>query len=348
MGPLVIDAATHQPPRQLRFRLWSDEELENVPTPAWLVDEVLQRETLAVLYGARESGKTFVALDLALSVASGLAWHGRAVTEGQVLYVLAEGSAGIAKRTLAWKTRRGVTRSLPIRFLRSSLQLQKPTEMKDVLDSVRGQVQGPVSLVILDTLARCFVGGDENTAKDMGLLLDNAASIGRELGAPNVLLLHHVGKHSDSERGSSSLGANADTMIEAVRKGDDVTLKCRKQREAPHFKPITLRLAPFADSCVLEHAEQDITSTSLSPTLRNCLRALAAFGKSGTTASEWQRASGLPESSFYRAERRLLDESLVSREGKGFRLSDDGRRLSLSRDSQSTLSESTLITPTPP
>ena len=76
-------------------------------TPEMLVGHVLECGTLAELYGDSNTGKSFVALDLAFSVATGCQWHGEAVRQGGVLYFAGEGEGGLYRRKRAWEIARG-------------------------------------------------------------------------------------------------------------------------------------------------------------------------------------------------------------------------------------------------
>jgi hypothetical protein len=76
-----------------------------------------------------------------------------------------------------------------------------------------------------------------------------------------VLILHHTGKVGKSPRGGSALFNGADTGVLMERKGDSVTATCTRQKNAALFPPITLRLVPVADSCVLEPGEQTEKAT---------------------------------------------------------------------------------------
>ena len=98
-------------------------------------------------------------------------------------------------------------------------------------------------LIVLDTLARCFVGGEENSARDSGLLIAAASTIQRQTEAA-VLLVHHTGKTNlDIERGSSALRDAADVMI---RQKKDLSGLIRvsndKQKDADEFPPVSCRL----------------------------------------------------------------------------------------------------------
>jgi hypothetical protein len=97
------------------------------------------------------------------------------------------------------------------------------------------------SLVVVDTLARCMLGGEENSARDMGLFVAACDRIRMATGA-TVLVVHHTGKSAHVERGSSALRAACDQMIRLTGEGDYLTVACDKSKEATLFPPRTLRL----------------------------------------------------------------------------------------------------------
>src|SRR5688572_10978575 len=84
------------------FTLYTVSELIDLPTPEWLVEGVIAVGALAGLYGPSGEGKSFLALDWALCVATGQNWQGRTVRRGPVVYVAAEGGRSIGKRVTAW------------------------------------------------------------------------------------------------------------------------------------------------------------------------------------------------------------------------------------------------------
>jgi RecA-family ATPase len=91
-----------------RFEVLSDSDLEALPDPSCVVDDVLLAKALAILYGLPGAGKTFVALGMGLAIATDKPWCGRATAPGHVVYVVAEGVGGVAKRIRAWKQAHGV------------------------------------------------------------------------------------------------------------------------------------------------------------------------------------------------------------------------------------------------
>jgi hypothetical protein len=113
-------------------------------------------------------------------------------------------------------------------------------------------------LIVIDTLARAMKGGDENSAQDMGALMDSVGALSASTGAC-VLLIHHSGKNkAGGARGSTALLGAIDTEIEI----DEEQIKSTKQRDIEMSEPIGFKLVPLvvgADedgddvtSCVVE------------------------------------------------------------------------------------------------
>jgi AAA domain-containing protein/IclR-like helix-turn-helix domain-containing protein len=302
-----------------RFKVLTFQEVEQLPDPVWLIEDVLPAQSLAVLYGAPGVGKTFLALDMALSIASARKWAGRETTPGAVVYIVAEGVAGLSKRLKAWCVAREVSEVPRVYLVPDAPQLAQRADVEQLVKDLRAQIPEPISLVIIDTMARCFVGGDENSAKDVGELISGADRLRKQLDCA-VLLVHHTTKKGDSERGSSALRGAPETMISIQSASGTVTVTCEKQKDAEPFNPIPLRLHPVAGSCVVEPADgRSVWGKAL-----QCLRVLAAH-RDGLTATEWQEASGVPETSFYRYRKELESDGLVAKEGSRYQLTEQGR-----------------------
>jgi RecA-family ATPase len=70
-------------------------------SPEWLIEDMVPTGAQAVLYGPSGEGKSFLALDWALSNATGRTWLGRQVKQGRVVYVIGEGGGHMQQRVQA-------------------------------------------------------------------------------------------------------------------------------------------------------------------------------------------------------------------------------------------------------
>ena len=109
---------------------------------------------------------------------------------------------------------------------------------------------GPV-VVAFDTLSGCMVGGDENAAKDMGLLVHGCQTVSRAFDC-FVQVAHHKARKGNNERGHSSLRGAADIMVEIACKGHSVTVKCTKSKDSEPFATEQYTLTPHLNSAILK------------------------------------------------------------------------------------------------
>jgi hypothetical protein len=306
-----------------KFTLLTADELEALPDPEWLIEGILPTACLGVLYGEPGAGKSFLALDWANHIAAGQQWFGRDVRGGNVIYVCAEGATGLKLRVRAWRTTHSGALNR-LHFVTRAVNMLDKSEAGELIDAVRS-VAPPPCLIIIDTLARCFGGGDENAGKDMNAFVTCADSFREAFPPVSVLVVHHTGKDKTKrERGHSALGAAADTMLRLSNKQFTITLQCEKQKDADTLKDLHLRLrkvrlAGSRSSCVIERASRPPNNKAASnqahklPSDRAAIDSLIVFGATGATFSAWQSASGLPPSTFKDAKKRLEEDELVAR-----------------------------------
>lgn len=306
-------------PARPKFVLLNDVELVNRPAPSAVITDRVFSNALGVLYGPSGVGKTFVVLDLALSVATGRPWLGAPVERaGSVVYVAAEGGAGVQRRVAAWKTYHGFPLDQVVGFctIPQAVNLMDPTEADGLIDQIRPLVP---QLIVFDTLARSLVGGDENSAKDMGLLVSHCDRIRTALNTV-VMLVHHSQKNGPAERGSSALRGACDTMLELSNNNDLLTLKCDKQKDAQPFPAINvnLHLVNDANSLIARLAGDD-ESTNLTTAERSAVAALRdSFTSEGASPVEWLKAAQGSERHFFRIKKRLVALGYVRQENKRF------------------------------
>lgn len=304
-----------------RFRPYSLQDLRELPYPSWQVDQVLPTQGLVVVYGRPGEGKTFVMLDLALCVATGQPWHGHETVQGTVIYVSAEGTAGVRTRAEAWE-QYYQQQAGEFFVVREAVPLLDPGAVDEFIATIRDEGLDP-SLLVFDTLARCFGTGDENSTQDMNAVV---AAVGRCQAAfgCTVVLVHHSGHTAGRERGSTALRGAADTMLQVTKTNDRLSLTCDKQKDAEEHRPIGLQLQTVPDlhpeaghSCVVVAAGEGATCP---PGLTGPqLRLLATFpaGTPETTTAAWMTAAQVPERTFYKTRQQLLTKGLVERQQKG-------------------------------
>jgi hypothetical protein len=281
-----------------KFDLHTVQDVFGLADPEWLIEGLLEVGAQGVVYGPTGHGKTFVTLDWALCVATGRKWQGQAVKQGPVIYVVTEGGRGIKKRIAAWMQQSDVKQVDDAYFVLEAVQLRSPDDYKLLLSRIQERGLEP-ALIVFDTFARCFVGGDENTSKEVGEFIDAARRLQETTGA-SLLLVHHTGKDGDKERGSSALRAAADVMFKVSKNGDDVVvLENDKQKDSEEHEKFRLRLLPVhlapangsespVTSCVVASAGAVDEPVVMNPSKKIALEVLYTLGTAASGA--WRKA----------------------------------------------------------
>lgn len=270
-----------------RYTLERAEDFSSRTAPEWIVKGVLPRAALACVFGAPGSGKTFLALDLALAVARGEDWRGQRVRQGTVVYIAAEDATGVQHRTTAYSRERECSLTdLPLFFLAESPNFMVKDDVADVAKAIHA-IKQPVSLIFIDTWAQVTPGANENSGEDMGKAMGYCRLLHRATGAM-IVLIHHSGKDSTKgARGWSGLYGAADCMLEVSRYDDDREAIVFKQKNAAdggrfgfRLKIVTLGVDEDGDnitSCVIEHMDAALVDRTkkkaLGPNQRALMRA---------------------------------------------------------------------------
>jgi len=313
-------AALQAPDIDTRFPLLDDVELLNRPAPTWIVTGRLIQNSLACLYSPPEVGKTTSMVDLGCCIATGRPWLGAATTKGPVVYVAAEGADTIQLKVGAWKRTHGYPLDEPIYFctIPTAVNLLDAGDTTAFIESIRKRSLTP-SLVVFDTVARSMPGGDENSARDMGLLVANADRVRRAFDA-TVVCVHHTDKQEKGERGSGALRGACDTMMQLMQTDDQLRLFCTKQKDAVRFPPVDVQMVPSGGGCVMRLASDAPRLTGLSDTQQKVLHALrTSFTDDGATTSEWQAAvPDVTERTYHRARKVLIESGYIRTHGQRF------------------------------
>lgn len=300
-----------------QVRLYSTTELIAMPPPEWLIDPVMPAGGMVGLYGPPGAGKSFLAIDFAMAVATGRAWQGRPTKKGLVVYISAEGGAGIGKRVLAWlKANHVDPKDAKIAWLIESLPMTEDSEgvailLKRLVDEVG---EAPV-LIIVDTLARCF-DGDENQQEDMNRFVAGVDLLRKELGC-TVIIVHHTRLEADRERGNTAFRGAADTMIAVTITGhNEFSVSCNKQKDAEAFEELAFKLLPVEDteSCVLSNTQP--AKAVRAEQAEKLLTVLRSLGPCDWDT--WMSGTGLNASQFQKAFNHIKRAQQVEKTPQGW------------------------------
>lgn len=192
-------AVTDEEVNELAAKLLDSEALDLLPDPRWLITGWLEMDTIGRMVGKSRHGKSFVMLDMAAHVGGGMEWHGFRVLQGEVWYMAAEGAYGMKKRVRAWESHHA-RRMRGVLILPEALQVR--SRDWDVLCEMARRRKP--RLIVLDTQARVTVGLEENSALDMGHLVNQMEQL-RQLSGACVVAVHHLGHNGREGRGSTAV-----------------------------------------------------------------------------------------------------------------------------------------------
>ena len=217
-------------PERRRLQPYTLEELLRLPDVEYLIKGVLDRNSLSVMRGPSNSGKTFAALDMALHIALGWNWRGQKTRQGKVLYIAAEAGFGIKKRIKAFMHYYDLKEIPNFYLLPKSVNFcSTPEDAEEIIHEV--EILSGVELVVVDTLSRALAGGDENGPEAMGAFVMNCDLIRQDTLAA-VQVVHHTGKdEARGGRGHSCLLGAIDTELAVTGAKGVVTAEITKQRD---------------------------------------------------------------------------------------------------------------------
>jgi hypothetical protein len=207
-----------------------------------------------------------------------------------------------------------------VRFLPDAVNLIDERAVSSLLADI-ADMDLPPALIVLDTLARCLAGADENSAQDVGRAVAAIDRIRAATGA-TVLLIHHTGKNGDAERGSSALRGAADTMLAVSNDDGLIRVECAKQKDDLPFDRMYARLVPDGKSAFIGLDAGCIAvidpNAPLSRQETATLDVLTAtFGDDGATPKEIEEQARIPERTVYVVLKTLVARGVVTKSGKG-------------------------------
>ena len=212
------------------YSVLSIADLARLPKQEWLVDGLIPKVGVGSIYGAPASYKTFLALHIGLSIASGRPVAGRDAKGGKVLYSAHEGFHGLLKRLEPALAHHSFD---PYGFhltpKSTPLDLCDTTEIEALIEEGDNY-----SLIVIDSLVKAMIDVDENSNTEVARVLKVAERLANAKECC-VLLVDHTGKEAKGARGASAKLGNQDFCLSVKRDQETarLTVKVEKQKDGP-------------------------------------------------------------------------------------------------------------------
>jgi RecA-family ATPase len=292
----------------------------------WLVEPLWSEQAVGILGGEPKCCKSFLALDLAVSVASGTPCLRRYPVRqaGPVLLFPAEDALAVVRQRLEGIcAAAGVAfASLPVEVITApALRLDTETDRERLTHTV--QALRP-RLLVLDPMIRLH-RVDENDASQVAVLLSYLRQLQRQF-ALAIVLVHHARKDSNGSRpgqalrGSSELHGWGDSNLYMRRRGQQLTLTT-EHRAAASQDDIPLQLTQAGDALsltVTAAGSANAAPAEASP-LERVRHALAELN-GPASAERIRELCGMRTASVCEHLAALVRQGLVVRDARGFAL----------------------------
>jgi hypothetical protein len=293
----------------------------------WLIEQLWTKGAVGILGGPPKLLKTWLALEMAVSVASQSPCLAKfpVHTPGPVLLFAAEDSQSkVRKRLVSLARNHGFDlEQINIQVITAdTLRLDCTTDQQRLSATV--MLHKP-ALLVLDPLVRLH-GLDENQSGPMAALLGYFRALQRKTGTA-IAIVHHARKNISSSagagyslRGSGDLYAWVDSFICVQRRRDQITLVA-EHRSAPGFGPVPIELAPSSapdHSPYLRIASVTEDVASEYDPLPNLILDLLAHSNAGLTTDSMRSTLHVRKQRLVDTLRLLCKDGLIMREGNGF------------------------------
>ncbi len=277
LGALVDD---HPDPKPLD--VWTADSLLSTtfPEPVWAVPGLLPAG-LTILAGAPKTGKSWLALQLCLSVTSGGCFFGERLTAGRTLYLALEDAP---RRLQERMNKQGWTNGLAADFMTLGTFEDQIGDLRTGGGErlARAIETRGYKLVILDTLSRA-IQGKQKEVEDMTGALSPVQGIAQAQNCAVLVIDHHnkgaggLGLDPDPVRdilGSTAKGGVSDTLWgiyrERGKKGAKLAVTGRDIDE----RMLNLFFDPLTGCWQCEGSGQEIEMTTRRQEILEALRSL--------------------------------------------------------------------------
>jgi hypothetical protein len=250
---------------------------ERAPEELWLIRHLWGRSAVGILGGAPKTCKSWLGLEMALSVASGtkVLGHFEIDDPGPALVYLAEDALPLVRRRIE-----GLCRHKRIALAEPALFVITAPSLRLDLDSDQKRLWSTVhrmrpKLLLLDPLVRLH-RLEENSSTEISRLLGYLRELQRACDVA-IVLVHHASKRTRSDpgqalRGSSDLHAFGDSNGYLARCGEHLVLTV-EHRSAKALPPFAIKLVSNSDETDthLEIVDAAVINGTPPPSLHQCV-----------------------------------------------------------------------------
>ncbi|MGV9868098.1 AAA family ATPase [Rhodococcus koreensis] len=301
-------------PNPLLARILNRTQLSNLPTPEPLIADTIDKGTVAGLFGYWGTGKSFLALDWAACMSTGKPWQGRDVTQSRVLYIAAEGAYGLDARLQAWEYAWGHKIDPNyLDVLPTAVNLTKAGPVSQLCQLITSE---GYDVIFVDTLARSIVGADENSAKDMGIVVDSLYKLRDATDHGTIIPLHHTGKDKLTVRGSSALESGLDTVYVTEGDGYHVKVTRTKRKDGPVQDTHNLQIKSIEHTGSAIISSGDVRGHEFDNRADQLMSVfMSAFSVTGASKADLRNAANFPPASYSRALNKLVEDGRLNNIG---------------------------------
>ena len=293
----------------------------------WLITGLWSEEAVGIVGGEPKCCKSFLALDMAVSVAAGTPCLRRfpVAHAGRVLLYAAEDALHVVRRRLE-----GICAAAGVAFPDLDVQVITAPTVRLDLEADRASLDETVAklrprLLVLDPFVRLH-RIDENASGEVAPLLAYLREMQRRHGVA-VAVVHHAKKGGggvragQALRGSSEFHAWGDSNLYLRRQDDDLTLTV-EHRAAPSIPAVALELAQRGEALGLEVVERGVPAEPTPTSLDE--RIAAALTKAGGAVPlpDLRAACRVRNATLYARLASLTADGRLTRSGDGYRLAD--------------------------
>jgi len=294
--------------------------LHQIPPAEAIIANLLYINTLHQWFGAPGSGKSYLALDVAATLAA---------LGKRVIYVAAEAIEDYEARLDAWQSHHK-QQATELYFWCQPLILANPKDVQTFLAAIHDLKP---ELIVFDPLADCMTGLDESSAKDMSIATHALHTIRRATRAA-LLVLHHTGWSTDHERGHSILRGTCRVVVRIEAREDGlIRMTCEKKNHGRKFDPRSFRLVEAGTKGNVTPLPAYMVMAGRLRLTENLLRILEALTteplRNGATHTDLKNDTNMTAGTLNRALTALSEAGYIYAEEKNrsqkYKLSRQGR-----------------------